>query len=306
MKPFNKLSVYVRKIRAKLPVRGFGGTALKVVVGSIGATFITAAMLQPHIVTPNATHPPESVLTGSFSTARGEHRCWRFPEESEVCLNTSSAVRFSFSRNARKIEVLAGEALFTVNSGDKRPFEVLSGDLVIRDVSTSFDVYRRTSNSTLVTVISGRVKIMAASDTAMHQEFSQAAEQSAWDAAPEYHRLQQVEFDSATRNLHARHTLTEDGLSQLMAWQRGWIVLNGRTISEAFAEISRYQAIKKVSIPDKELRNHKVGGEIRATSLMDFLEYLHATHGVNYIITRDAEGKMTVTLSRQRIASDHS
>jgi transmembrane sensor len=304
MNPFDKIRIYVREVGVELPIRGLGRKALKVAVGIIGVILVSATLLQLHIGTPNAAHPPESVLSGSFSTARGEHRCWRFPEASEVCLNTSSAVRFSFSRNGRKIELLAGEALFTVNSGDKRPFDVLAGDLAIRDLSTSFDVYRRTSDSTLVTVISGRVKIMAAIDNVTRQELSQAA--AAWDAAPEYHRLQQVEFDSTTHSLHARHTLTEDGLSQLMAWQRGWINLNGRTISEAFTEISRYQSIKKVSIPDKALRSHKIGGEIRATSLMDFLDYLHAVHGVNYVLTTDAEGKMTVTLSRRRVAHDHS
>jgi len=268
--------------------------------GVIGTILIAAVLLQLHVSEPRVAHTPKSVLSGTFSTERGGYGCRRFPEHSEVCLNTSSAVRYSFSGNSRKIELLAGEALFTVNSGDKRPFEVSSGDVEIRDMGTIFDVYRRTDGTTLVTVISGRVKIMPTIDAAT----SQAEQQSAWDAAPEFHRLQQVEFDSVSHSLRARHRLTEENLSQLMAWQQGSIILNGRTVTEAFAEFSRYQAIKKVIIPDKALRSLKVGGNIKATSVRDFLDYLHAVHGLTYSITRDAEGKMTVILSRPQAEPD--
>ena len=224
---------------------------------------------------------------------RGEYRCADLPDASEVCLNTNTVVRYTFNQRTRKVEVVSGEASFKVQSSDSRPFDVQSGGLQVRDLSTSFDVYRRTG-STVMTVIDGRVKVRSG------LEFSQAGAEAAWNAAPEYHRLQQVEFDEATGTLHERHTLTDQGLSQLLAWRRGRIDLNGRTLSEALEEFSRYQPIETFNIQDKALRAFKVGGLLESTNLMDFLDALEFRYHIHHTLKSGADGKTVVTLSRQR------
>lgn len=100
--------------------------------------------------------PPDLTQTGSYSTRLGEHLCQHLPDDSQVCLNTNSAIRYSFSRNTRNVEVVSGEVSFTVRSDSTRPFNVLAGDALVHDLSTSFNVYRK-PDSTLVTVIDGRV-----------------------------------------------------------------------------------------------------------------------------------------------------
>lgn len=225
-------------------------------------------------------------LKGAFTTRLGEHRCEKLPDGSDICLNTKTTVRFSFGSNGRNVELVAGEASFVVRA-DRRPFDVLAGGLLIRDVSTAFDVYKK-GDSTLTTVVDGKVQVVPINAG------------SGWKTAPEFHRLQQIEFDEATGTLHARTTLTENGLSQVMAWQRGRIDLTGRRLDEVLEEFARYQPIERFHFQDELLREVRMGGELETTNLKDFLDTLKALNGIQYSLTRDPDGQMTVNLSRRQ------
>ena len=71
----------------------------------------------------------DQIHTGSLVTKRGEFRCEHLPEQSRICLNTDSEVRYRFNGSTRYVEVLRGEASFVVVRNDRRPFEVLAGNL---------------------------------------------------------------------------------------------------------------------------------------------------------------------------------
>ena len=271
------------------------------VVGAVGA----AAMIYLVICALQERAPAENAMTGSFATRMGEHRCEKLPDESQVCLNTNTKIRYAINRHTRTVELVSGEASFTVKSKDPRSFDVLSGGLLVHDLSTSFDVYRKIQ-TTLVTVIDGQVTVVAPLSPASLSEFRHVEPVSAWKAAPKFHRLQQVEFDETTGTLSARNSLTEDGLAQLLAWQRGRIDLNGRTLRDALTEFARYQPVDRFNIPERSLRDFRVGGELDATSLKDFLDTLEFLHHIHHSVATTADGKVSITLSRQRIGVPHS
>jgi transmembrane sensor len=244
------------------------------------------------------SHAPEALtLTGSFSTVKGEHRCETLPDASRACLNTASVIRYSYSRNARNVELVSGEVAFEVH-GDGRPFDVLAGGMLVHDLSTSFDI-RKKGGSVLVTILDGRVKIVAPIDQDSRLKFGQVQPEEAWQAAPEYHRLQQLEFDEAIGKLHERHGLSERELAQLLAWQRGRIDLTNKPLNEALEEFARYQPIEEFNFQDKKLRQLRVGGELEATHLMDFLDSLAKVYGIQHTLTRGANGQTVVNLSRK-------
>jgi transmembrane sensor len=236
---------------------------------------------------------PPLPVTGSFSTVKGEHRCEKAPDASLVCLNTGTVVRYVFTGLTRHFELDSGEATFTVEP-DSRPFEVGSRGLLVRDVSTQFDVYRK-SGSTIVTVIDGGVKLLARAG----RQSRQTASESAWNAAPVFHRPQQIEFDEATGALLERPRLTEQGLNQYMAWQQGRIDLTDKSLSEAMQEFSRYQSID-FRFQDKEMRQIHVGGLIQTTQLSDFLDSLSAVYGIHHTLTPGPDGKTFVSLTWKR------
>lgn len=281
-----------------------GGLSKRIVCG-IGGAVGAAAMVYLVISAPHVKAPDDHVATQVISTRMGEHRCEKLPDGSSACLNTNTTLRYTFTAHARNIELVSGEAYFEVQSKDARPFDVISGDLLVHDVSTSFDVYKKVA-TTLVTVINGRVKIVAPVDSAFQHDFKLGVAESLWRAAPEFHQLQQVEFDEATRMLHARHSLNEDEVVQLLAWKRGRIDLNGRTLRDALTEFSRYLPIDRFIIPERSLRDFQVGGELDALNLKDFLDTLEVVHHIHHTITTAADGKMTVTLFHKQNAQTHS
>jgi len=246
----------------------------------------------------------DRALTGSFATQLGEHRRENLPDGTAVLLNTNTFVRYAFDQHGRHVELVSGEAAFLQVPKDAgRPFDVRSGGVVVRDIGTSFDVYRKRA-STLVTVIEGRVKVAGTAPLGSGSDAGDA--ESAWKSAPVYQRLQQIEFDEATQTLHERRSLTEQRLSQLLSWQRGRLDLNRMTLEQALAEFSRYQPIDTFRYQDPSLRSIRMGGELGATNLMDFLDSLEHVFNIHHIVTKGSDGKTLVTFSGPRNIGDRS
>jgi len=273
--------------------------ALKLIVGFGAVVCVTGGVFLLALRSHNFQAPPEHSQTGTFSTQRGKHRCEKLPDSSDVCLNTGTTVRYVFTGSARHLEVVTGEAAFNVRH-DVRPFEVLSNNMLIRDVSTQFDVYRQ-GDSTLLTILEGSVKVLARSGNQTRSESSDTEPESVWKSAPEFHRLQQVEFDESSGTLYVRSPLTEQGLSQFMAWQRGEVDLTNKPLWEVLRELSRYQPTDSTFVlQDKEMRQMRLGGRLESTHMGDFLVWLEREHGIRHAVTGGSNGKTVITLSRRR------
>ena len=135
----------------------------------------------------------DRTLLGSFATQLGEHRREILPDGTTVLVNTNTFVRYAFDQHGRHVELVSGEAAFLqVAKDDSRPFDVRSGNVVVRDIGTSFDVYRKRA-STLVTVIEGRVKVARISPVDPASNVGDM--DSVWQSAAVYQRLQQIEFE---------------------------------------------------------------------------------------------------------------
>jgi len=232
----------------------------------------------------------DEVQTATLSTKVGEHRCELLPERSQVCLSTNSVVSYRIDRAARSIEVISGEASFVVRN-DTRPFDVRSGSMMVRDLSTSFDIYKK-DRLTLLTVIDGKVAVAA--------PVANASTRIDWAAVPRFHELQQVEFDEVTRTLHSKPALSAAGMSQLLAWRKGMIDLTGRSLDETLHEFARYQPpTLEFNYPPEIGRMVVIGGEVDATDLKGFLHTLEYAFGVDVRIS-ERGGKTVVTLSHHR------
>jgi ferric-dicitrate binding protein FerR (iron transport regulator) len=248
-----------------------------------------------------ANSPPANELShGHLSTKLGEYHCFVLADSSEACLNTDSLVKVDINSTARHIEVVSGEVSFVVHK-DSRPFDVLAGSVLIHDVSTAFDVLK-TRKSTQVTVVQGSIRVMAPVKIDSRIKFDLAQADDGWQRAPEYHRLQQIEFDEAAGTLRSRPALTETRLAQMLAWKKGRIDLNGRSLEEALSEFSRYQSVTRFKYADSSIGKIIVGGSMEFTNLDDFLQAVQHEFHVHYRITY-VDGDQVVRLSRQRAAA---
>jgi transmembrane sensor len=266
----------------------------KVIAG--GVVILTMSALLLHFIFAGKS-VADMPLTGSFATLRGEAHCHQLPDGSEVCLNTNSHVNYTFGRSTRNIELVTGEASFVVRN-DPRPFDVVSGSLLIHDLSTSFEVYQK-SHSTQVTVLQGRVKVIAPINEATRDKFNSAEAESAWKRGLEIRKFEQVEFYEFSQTLHVRPPLNEPRLAQLLAWQQGRIDLNDRTMGEALDEFSRYQPINKFSYTDPSIRTLHVGGSLEFARLDDFLAGIEHEFHIRHSIMGSG-GSAVVLLSWER------
>lgn len=166
-------------------------------------------------------HP--APYTAEFSTALGERRQVALPDGSVIDLNGRSQVRVLFEKNRRGIELLQGEALFSVEHDTSRPFVVAAGAGQVTVTGTRFDV-RRDSQETRVVVEQGTVKVQGR-DAAEHDFISLTAGLGT--------RIDAKGHVAAAQPVDAQ---------ALTAWRSGKLVFNDARLSEVAEEVSRYRA----------------------------------------------------------------
>jgi FecR protein. len=75
-----------------------------------------------------------------LQTAKGELRQITLADGSLIELNSDTELAVHYSWLGRSLELVRGEALFSVAPGKWRPFEVSAGGGKLRDIGTRFDV----------------------------------------------------------------------------------------------------------------------------------------------------------------------
>lgn len=107
-------------------------------------------------------HQETEVQYQTKSTNAGQRSRITLSDGSVVVLNSNSHLSFPemFSGKTREL-VLNGEAFFEVRKDAERPFIVRSGDVTTTVLGTSFNVKASGAEQVEVTVVSGRVKVVA-------------------------------------------------------------------------------------------------------------------------------------------------
>jgi transmembrane sensor len=184
-------------------------------------------------------HP--ATYTAEYSTALGERRHVALPDGSVIDMNSRSGVQVRYEKDRRGIELMQGEAMFSVEHDSSRPFVVEAGSGKVTVTGTRFDV-RRDASETRVVVEQGTVKVQGR------------------DAADN-------EFISLTPGLGTRVDARGKvavayavNLAELTAWRSGKLVFNNASLRDVAEEVSRYRE-KPLTVS-----NDKVGN-LRLTSV---------------------------------------
>ncbi|WP_338919829.1 FecR family protein [Pseudomonas silesiensis] len=185
-------------------------------------------------------HQP-AIYSAEFSTAPGERQQVALPDGSVIDLNSRSHVQVRYENDRRRIELMQGEAMFSVEHDRDRPFVVEAGSGKVTVTGTRFDV-RRDASETRVVVEQGTVKVQGR------------------DAADN-------DFISLTAGLGTRVD-TQGKVAaayavnpaELTAWRSGKLVFNNASLRDVAEEVSRYRE-KPLTVS-----NDKVGN-LRLTSV---------------------------------------
>jgi transmembrane sensor len=184
---------------------------------------------------PNSDHPEQY-----FATAVGQTHEVLLADGSVMTLNTSSKATVRFTREAREIHLLQGEALFDVAKNKRRPFIVTAGDTKVRAVGTSFTVSMLPAQPILVLVREGVIEL-----------------QRPTMAAP-LRASANVRVSAPSNSPIATVAIPEAQVERDLAWQYGKIAFDNQPLQEAAEEFARYSDVR--IIVDPEVASRTVTG----------------------------------------------
>ncbi len=191
-------------------------------------------------------------LQADQMSATGEIRTVALPDGSTAMLDTDAAIAIRFGAAERRIKLLRGRAWFDVKHGDARPFRVAALGGVTQDVGTAFEVSRG-DDSVTVGVTKGMVRV-----TAPESEDGVSVSAS---GRVRYASGGPVERLASTR------------AESIATWRRGLIVIDGRPLGEAIAEVARYRSGYTFTLADTS-RQPRVSGVFRTDAPDEALETL--------------------------------
>jgi transmembrane sensor len=199
----------------------------------------------------------------SYVTGVGELRTVTLADGSKVELNARSRIKVKFSDSRRDVELLEGQALFSVAKDTARPFIVRSGNTDVKAVGTQFDVNRR-SSGTVVTVFEGRVAVTQ----------SGGERTSIAPAAAEVPRVLLSRGDQVTATERTILPAKKANLAAATAWTEGLLMFDSAPLSEVVQEFNRHN-LKPMLIMDDRLSGVRISGIFPTTGAERLTGFLH-------------------------------
>jgi transmembrane sensor len=222
-----------------------------------------------------------AVSPSEYVSGIGERRVLHIEDGSTITMNTRSRMKVLLTRNARDIELLEGEALFSVAHDPNRPFRVHVGHTVVEAVGTEFSVYRG-EHSTKVSVVEGRVKIFAYQSPAPPIPVAgrEEAQVSSEGSGP-------TDFDVE------RRTVTPQEIEHHLAWVNGQLIFENATLGETVAEFNRYNR-RQLEIEDPALGQIRLGGAFSSTNVDEFIVELNTLFSIRAVPVGDTSSDAQV------------
>jgi transmembrane sensor len=201
-----------------------------------------------------------------YSTAVGEQRAVKLADGSFIHLNTGSRVRIRYADAARRVELLDGEALFTVARDPARPFLVEAGSTRIEVLGTKFNV-RSGSRGVAVAVIEGTVSVAG-------------------------ERLGAGESIRVERDGKPSAAVPSDA-GKVTAWRQRRLIFDTEPLADIAAEFNRYNAVQ-IEVRGEAARARRLIGTFDADDPQSLADFLARQRG--FAVVR--EGDRIVVTSR--------
>jgi len=204
-----------------------------------------------------------------FTTQVGEIRRVPLADGSIAAINTASQLNVTVAETRRSVTIDRGEAWFQVAKDAGRPFVVEAGSVRVRAVGTAFSV-RRYDNGAEVLVTEGIVEtwVSGAEQRAVLLKAGQRA------------------FVNETLEIK-EESAPPSSIDRALAWRGGNIDLAGERLSEAVADLNRYNR-KQIVLADPALGDERFDGVFRTDDPEGFAMAVHSSLNVRVTIADDA------------------
>jgi transmembrane sensor len=192
---------------------------------------------------------------------------------SRVELNAGTALTVELAPDVRRVRLSGGEAFFQVSKDPARPFLVETPSGTVRVTGTRFNVRSDSITSLEVIVAEGSVQVRPGGDKPVQSLHAS-------------HRLVREQGDISVS------TLSDQQLSDALAWRQGRIVFNGTPLREALARYARYHG-RNLTVSDAASAL-LVGGGYSLDDLDGFLAGIEEP--MNLQFTRGIDGAIHLEL----------
>jgi transmembrane sensor len=194
-----------------------------------------AAVVVAALVLVGLNHYPDvdaGPFVAQYTTPHGKNRTFSLPDGTSVTLGADSILRVDYRADARSLDLVSGEAFFTVHHDAERPFVVQVGVARIEDLGTQFDV-RRDSDQVVVAVASGIVSVA-------YSEAGASTGDAKHQIAPiDVTAGREVVMATATPKRPIQHRAVDGTVG---AWRTGRLQFRDTPLSTVVANINRYSA----------------------------------------------------------------
>ncbi|MDE1146095.1 MAG: FecR domain-containing protein [Azospirillaceae bacterium] len=196
-------------------------------------------------------------LRADYITGTGQTRTITLADGSSVALAPESAISVTYGMGERRVDLLAGEAFFTVNHNPDRPFRVTVGGVEAIDIGTAFDI-RRTAAGATIAVRQGSVRVDDAATTGQVSETLTAGQSL------------RITPGSAQRETAPP--------TQVAAWRQGQIIAQDQPMREIVDQIRPYYR-GTILLTNQHLAGRPVTGVYNLADPIDALRGVAQAHG---------------------------
>ncbi|GAB2573748.1 FecR family protein [Dyella jejuensis] len=213
------------------------------------------ALLLAVVTLPQWLTTPAAADGTRYSTVAGQQQTVPLSDGSSILLDTDTAVTVRYSARTRRVDLLRGQAQFTVQGNHAWPFVVHAGHGTVTAVGTQFQV-RLDGDSTDVALLRGKLAVAAESPQGRTQEAALVGGQGLAFGA-----------DGHLAAVHAIDVQKAEG------WTQGKLFVHDWRLPELLAEMNRYNAVK-LEIGDPSLRDIHISGVFRTRDQQTLLQLL--------------------------------
>ncbi len=208
---------------------------------------------------PYFTKPKEQ----TFGTPLGGRKTIELSDGTQIELNTNTMLRTRLGGRERSVELVKGEAFFKVRHDAARPFVVLVYGHRVVDLGTKFLV-RKDDRRVEVALIEGRARFESA------------------DATVQEHSAVLTPGDVVVANAGSMTVAKRAPtvLSNALAWRQGVLIFHYTPLSEAVAELNRYNR-ERVVIADRSIEARTIYGTVPTNGVQAFIRVARDVLGLH-------------------------
>jgi transmembrane sensor len=239
-------------------------------IWAVGFGAVAAATVAAVLLWPSQGRLVHETLAGTV----GQTVQASLDDGSLVQLNGDSLVRTSFGAERRDV-YLKGEGFFAVAKDARRPFSVFTATHRITALGTRFNVDERSGGAVEVSVLEGRVEVVALKYPDQRRVLSAGARLLARDG----------ELRSAAFTRLDPAVDTPD-------WAQGWIDAEDMTLSDLLVELERRSPGLRAGFADPGLSKRRISGRFETDQPEKVLGVVADMQGLT--LRKDASGRLLI------------